>query len=92
MTLSEKLVELKEKIAQKASEIDRSKGKLSMLHDDLKKMGFKDIQSAKIKLKDIQTNLHNKQFIFKRKIVKLENMISTEFKEKLSIIFGDDGE
>ena len=48
---SEKLIKLKEKIAERTSEIDKSKGRLSMLQDSLKKLGFKNIDQARLELK-----------------------------------------
>lgn len=78
VSLSEKLVILKEKIAERTSEIDKSKGKLSMLQDNLKKMGFKDVEQAKVRLKKIQSNLENKVESFNLKIKNLERRIEDE--------------
>lgn len=78
ISLSEKLIELKEKITEKTSEIDKSKGKLSMLQDNLKKIGFKNIEQAKIELKKIHGNLENKRESFSLKVKNLERRIEDE--------------
>lgn len=58
--ISLKLIELKEIIAKKTSQIDKCKGELSMLHGDLARMGFTDILTAKKKCKFLQINLQKK--------------------------------
>ena len=78
VSLSEKLVILKEKIAERTSEIDKSKGKLSMLQDNLKKMGFQNVEQAKIELKEIHGSLENKRESFNLKIKNLERRIEDE--------------
>ena len=78
VSLSEKLIELKEKIAERISEIDKSKGKLSMLQDNLKKIGFKNIEQAKIELKKIHDDLENKRGFFNLRIKNLERRIEDE--------------
>lgn len=75
ISFSEKLVKLKEKIAERTSEIDKSKGRLSMLQDNLKKLGFKNIDRAKIKLKEIQVDLEKKTKSFEIEVKKLERKI-----------------
>lgn len=77
-TLSEKLIELKKKIAKRTSEIDKSKGRLSMLQDDLKKLGFKNIEQAQIRLKQIQVDLEKKEKSFILEVKKLERRIEDE--------------
>lgn len=75
---SEKLIKLKEKIAERTSEIDKSKGRLSMLQDSLKKLGFKNIDQARLELKEIQTDLEKKMNFFNLQIKNLERRIEDE--------------
>lgn len=75
---SEKLIKLKEKIAERTSEIDKSKGRLSMLDDSLKKLGFKNIDQARLELKEIQTDLEKKMNFFNLQIKNLERRIEDE--------------
>lgn len=78
ISFSQKLIKLKEKIAERTSEIDKSKGKLSMLQDNLKKAGFKNIEQAKIGLKKIQVDLNEKIKSFNLQVKNLERRIEDE--------------
>mgnify|MGYP001585482731 CR=1 FL=1 len=77
-SLSEKLIVLKEKIVERTSEIDKSKGKLSMLQDNLKKIGFKNIEQAKEGLKKVQIDLQEKIKSFNLQVKNLEKRIENE--------------
>ena len=77
-SFSKILVNLKEKITERASEIDKSEGRLSMLQDSLKKMGFKNIEQAKIELKKIHGNLENKRESFNLQVKNLERRVEDE--------------
>lgn len=78
ISFSQKLIKLKEKIAERTSEIDKSKGKLSMLQDNLKKAEFKNIEQAKIGLKKIQVDLNEKIKSFNLQVKNLERRIEDE--------------
>lgn len=78
MSISERLIKLKEKIAKRTSDIDKNKGRLSILYDDLKKAGFKNIDHAKIKLEEFQLDLEKKIKSFNLKIERLERKIDIE--------------
>lgn len=78
VSFSEKLVKLKEKIVERISKIDRSKGRLSMLQDSLKKLGFKNVDQAKIELREIQSALEKKTKSFEVEIKNLERKIEDE--------------
>ena len=80
ISFSEKLVKLKEKITERTSEIDRSKGRLSILQDSLKKLGFKNIDQAKAGLKKIQISLKEKMKSFSLQVENLERRIENEEK------------
>lgn len=74
-SFSKKLIDLKEKIAERSSEIDKSKGKLSMLQDNLKKIGFKNIEQTKVGLKKIQVDLKEKMESFNLQVKALERRV-----------------
>ena len=78
ISFSEKLIKLKEKIAERTSEIDRSKGRLSILQDSLKKLGFKNIDQAKAELKKIQARLEKKMSCFNLQIKNLKRRVENE--------------
>lgn len=78
ISFSEKLVKLKEKIAERTSEIDKSKGRLSMLQDSLKKIGHKNINQARNELKETQTKLEKKRKFLFQEIKNLEEKIKKE--------------
>lgn len=78
VSFSEKLIKLKEKITEKTSEIDKSKGRLSMLQDNLKKIGYKNIDQAKNELKEMRSDLEKRTKSFEIEIKKLERKIEDE--------------
>ena len=73
--LTEKLLELKEKISGKTSQLERCKGKLSIHKEALSKQGYKNVEEAKKALIKIKKELEIKEQNIENKIEILENKI-----------------
>lgn len=73
--LTEKLLELKEKISEKISQLERCKGKLSIHKEVLLKQGYENIEEAKKALIKIKKELEIKEQDIEDKIKILEKKI-----------------